>query len=533
MADLLLPSGLPDLSDRQEVDLWLLEREALLSDLIAEQLTRVVRETYEEFLETLPPDDTLTAAGDVAGLDKIIPRWEIVMRDVVEPFIDETYQIGGISAYTVANGKRMIPLKRAQGWTEVVNTQAVEYAITARNRLVGVGDTLWNMMTSKTSKAIERGASTEELKAELETLGRFSEFRADVIARTEVQAAYSNGTRDGLSALGEYGPVEKEWLSAVDARTRASHLEANGQIVPFDQVFSVGGVTMVGPHDLSAPAAETIQCRCTTLYYYEGDTRPDGTTVSRAIAPAATPVEIPPPAASEPVLTPEFRPGNWTTVTDDNLDAVVDQWTGLSPENSALSRQAAGDVLRRVLGQSQRAVLNGDVLVVDPVGVGDEAFDVLRDQVDAVRAYMKQAGQSIMVHPHRMKSGYLGDCTMVRHELARQTIRVDVNNLESAKMLATDGWKQASVPIEQRRWTIVHEWGHAVDRAYFDGAPRNMIFGKWKNKADEIGEGLSRYGKTDKYEGFAESFADWFTSGGKSTNPATQAYAKYYGWETP
>jgi hypothetical protein len=168
-----------------------------------------------------------------------------------------------------------------------VNQQAVEYSLNAENRLRGVGNTIWNDMRKRTSKALESGAPTEMLKQQFEQLGNFSEYRADTIARTETSAAYINGNYAADQALGEYGPVEKVWVATLDARTRANHLSVWQQTeavpIPFSQPFTVGGVQMMFPHSPGAPAGEVVNCRCYYNSYYVGETRPDGSIIGEPL----------------------------------------------------------------------------------------------------------------------------------------------------------------------------------------------------------------------------------------------------------
>lgn len=81
--------------------------------------------------------------------------------------------------------------------------------------------------------------------------------RATLIARTESTAAFNHA---GLSALREEEAVTKVWLATPGPRTRASHQAANGQEVPIDQPFQVGGHPMQAPGDPSAPAREVCNC---------------------------------------------------------------------------------------------------------------------------------------------------------------------------------------------------------------------------------------------------------------------------------
>jgi hypothetical protein len=147
-----------------------------------------------------------------------------------------------------------------------------------------VGNTLWNDIRKKVTKSIQTGNRTETLKREIEKIGKFSEYRADTIARTETGGAYINGNYAGEQALGQFGPVEKVWVASLDDRTRQSHVavwqSSLRNPVPFAQPFNVGNTTMMYPHSPGAPAKEVVNCRCYYDSYYVGDRRPNGTIIT-------------------------------------------------------------------------------------------------------------------------------------------------------------------------------------------------------------------------------------------------------------
>lgn len=70
---------------------------------------------------------------------------------------------------------------------------------------------------------------------------------------------------DGLRATAEMrqqGAEMKMWITRRDERVRSTHSAADGQMVPVDQPFIVGGYPMMHPGDRSAPSRETVNCRC-------------------------------------------------------------------------------------------------------------------------------------------------------------------------------------------------------------------------------------------------------------------------------
>lgn len=93
-------------------------------------------------------------------------------------------------------------------------------------------------------------------------------YRAETIARTEaltsLHQAQQEAMRQGIDA-GQVKPdtITKVWHSAADSRVRESHRVLNGQRTAFNGVFvSPSGARLSHPGDPSAPAAETVNCRC-------------------------------------------------------------------------------------------------------------------------------------------------------------------------------------------------------------------------------------------------------------------------------
>ena len=269
----------PDRSNPAAVQRWLERRSARLAALIARRLTEIVNDAYDRFLRSLPPEDALVAAGDFSQFDSIPGLWADVISEEIDPEITATYLSAARGQFDASPTAGRMPIARAEAFARVINDQAAAYALTARNRLVGVGDAVYRHISGATASAIRSGASNEALKDLIEKNTRFSEYRADTIARTEILNAYGNGDWASASALGEFGPMEKTWLATGDARTRPEHLALDGETLPMDEPFDAGGEPMMFPHDPGASAGNVVNCRCILNFLYAGDERPDGTIV--------------------------------------------------------------------------------------------------------------------------------------------------------------------------------------------------------------------------------------------------------------
>lgn len=85
---------------------------------------------------------------------------------------------------------------------------------------------------------------------------QLASWEAKRIARTEVNTSHNKATVDTYNELGvEY----TQWIAASDDRTRDSHVEVDGEIIPLGGHYSNG---LAYPGDMSGPVEEWINCRC-------------------------------------------------------------------------------------------------------------------------------------------------------------------------------------------------------------------------------------------------------------------------------
>lgn len=131
-------------------------------------------------------------------------------------------------------------------------------------------------------KGFDENLTIQELIPMLKK-ANLTDFRAELIARTETGRAANLGAMVGATATGLV--TIKEWISTRDARTRrmppsyADHYVMDGVKVNYDEPFKVptsskakGGVhegnveLMMHPCDSGASAANTCNCRCTVAF---------------------------------------------------------------------------------------------------------------------------------------------------------------------------------------------------------------------------------------------------------------------------
>lgn len=90
----------------------------------------------------------------------------------------------------------------------------------------------------------------------------YSRYQSERLVRTESTNAANYATLTSASDLFAGSEMMKQWIAGRDARVRPAHQAAQGQIVPFNKKFLVGGESLNHAGDPSGSAGNVINCRC-------------------------------------------------------------------------------------------------------------------------------------------------------------------------------------------------------------------------------------------------------------------------------
>jgi hypothetical protein len=137
-------------------------------------------------------------------------------------------------------------------------------------------DERWNtkQMTSKLMQGILNGDSIPKISESLLDVVHNNDVSATRAARTLVTQAENHGRLDSYKTLDEQGVVqEKVWIATPDSRTRASHLDVDGERVGINDTFSNG---LEYPADPSGEPEEVYNCRCSMRTEIVGFRQADG-----------------------------------------------------------------------------------------------------------------------------------------------------------------------------------------------------------------------------------------------------------------
>lgn len=139
-----------------------------------------------------------------------------------------------------------------------------------------IKDERWNtkLFTSRLLQGILNGDPIPNIAARLLDVVGYNESAAMRNARTMTTACENRGRQDSYEELADNGVVQKKvWIATPDDRTRASHLEIDGEEVDIDAEFSN---KLKYPADPDGAESEVYNCRCSMRDHIVGFRKADG-----------------------------------------------------------------------------------------------------------------------------------------------------------------------------------------------------------------------------------------------------------------
>lgn len=232
----------------------LLERlETALATEVQQELNAVAR----EFARGIDSATELVAAAfSVSSIKKMWQR-------KVPRIMDSLRRITKRASKVVAEEQGVPAPSQAE-----LDTQLGDYYDATEHLLNAVGDRMAAEAVQTLTEGVNAGESVPQLKRRMKAVfskdgTQLGPVRSDRIAQTEATRAFNAGTQAAAEVItGPDRPLVKQWLTRRDERVRKSHKAANGQIQLLGDPFDVGGSPMQYPGDPSAPADQTVNCRC-------------------------------------------------------------------------------------------------------------------------------------------------------------------------------------------------------------------------------------------------------------------------------
>lgn len=439
-------------------------------------------------------------AQDLTNVNKIA-------AGMVRGELNEVFAINAnYSEYLIENGMRMNYGFTLYDRNTVANLVMNDPDIIPWKPDVDVpADLRWNrqMVTSHVTQGILQGESIPHLSKRLLKTVNNDRIAAVRTARTAVTSAQNAGRQAVYDKAKSMGlNLQKEWLATLDGRTRHDHGMADGQRVPLDGKFTVGGHKMKYPGDMSAPGWLVYNCRCTTI------------TVE---PPHITKGEEPRKTYSE-----------WIEEKKKGKDkkpqpkVVPFSQVGIGTANSV---KEVEDIIN-----GAGVFRSGSICKLDGCDL-DSAKSIASAYQQIFEKYPQLKGKFGAVTSKNLGSSTYAQCWL------RSDGRVDVNNasrfysnwsnvVKSYEMDVLSNWHPFGTTAES---IVTHEVGHAIDGylansgilggrnaageyRYASSLLRSKVMKQCGLTVKDSASAVSIYGSTNPQEWFAEAFAEYITS---------------------
>ena len=423
-------------------------------------------------------------------------------------------------------------------------------------------DQLWNKkhINSAITQGILQGESIDKISQRLAaTVTDMSHTSAIRNARTMTTSAQNGGRIDSYKRAESMGiKLKQQWMSTLDNRTRHEHIKLDGQIQPVGKPFVVDGYKIYYPGDPSAEPFLVYNCRCTLIGVVTGvdyklsdvsqrdnklgDMTYDEWKVSKQRQDEGEPpepkkepkppkaeekpaeVEVPAPKVEKPdavdePIKPQFTPARTKEEAVEYARRFAD-----NVNYEGLSRSNANIINRTLTELTERYPINKlKYLRVQGSSVMSAACNQLNISRTQLGKTLKENYDNFVKSKEHNANSI--DMLKLRFEGKKMPAAIadEITRLENE--LKFSRWAIFDSYDDKVRVAVIHEYGHIIADQYFgqingkDANPnyakdtklREMVK-KWDDafiKALQNGDiyNLSRYGRTDAHEFFAECFA--------------------------
>lgn len=357
--------------------------------------------------------------------------------------------------------------------------------------------------------------------------------RALSIAITEQNRAISYAT---VSRYKEAGLEQMEWEVSSPCDKCAKN--AN-QVVPIGSPFNSGN---------TQPPAHP-HCRCVLLPVIpDFDNEPvTGATLTPMPTGVAHVGEAPSAARNEAQRiiddiharsSETFVPGQWKQLDRETIRTrEMDKFMGKFGKygDSTAKRILDKDKATKSLIEKGIVFQNGQIEVQFYLGGASLPPSRMKEILDMIDDLQRTNpnGERLVFIVGPSKKGAYGWARLNGEEIwiAPKTAKMGTPNAAEAGT-----WKMPVLgEVPQFKYTITHEWGHHIDKggSSFGGQAASTSSAISRLKARFPDAFKSEYGQTKMEEFFAENFAEFYLTGGRTTNEITQAMALEFGWVAP
>lgn len=207
--------------------------------------------------------------------DEIVEKLQEVYpqtKTVIENFKQEQFETGYYGGYYTVEESQQADLPIAFLPDDVIRS-AVKRPVASKTlseRLYKARNRLANRSQGAITSGILQGHGYAEIASVISSNSEANYRQALRIARTEGGRMRTQARQNSYEEMEKVGcDLQKQWLAALDRKTRKSHGHLDGQRVKIDEFFVSDGFKAIGPRCFGV-AGMDINCRCTTITIVDG-----------------------------------------------------------------------------------------------------------------------------------------------------------------------------------------------------------------------------------------------------------------------